>query len=198
MKFLTQIVLSLGALSVLSACTVLPAKEPATAESSKQQQMDTDAQPYTAQYSEKLAEQLVSSARVSFDDVKVGITNLVGVTSQYNDSSALSQVLSEQLMQELHRRDVTVLDFKTTDFIRVTSDGDFALTRDYLELDEIMPVTHVMVGTLSQHRKGVMVNARLVNINSKDVASVAQVFIPEHVVSQLNESGGTPIIRKAP
>ena len=141
---------------------------------------------------------MVDNASIRLSGAKVGITNLVGVTGQYDESSPLSLVLSEQLVQELHRRELSVLDFKATDFIRVTPKGDFALTRDYLELDEIMPITHVLVGTLSHHRDGVMANARLVNIVTKEVASVAQVFVPAHVVQQLSADHGKPVIRKAP
>ena len=159
---------------------------------------ETYSQPYSAKFSAELAEQLVDNASIRLSGAKVGITNLVGVTGQYDESSPLSLVLSEQLVQELHRRKLNVLDFKATDFIRVTPKGDFALTRDYLELDEIMPITHVLVGTLSHHRDGVMANARLVDINTKEVASVAQVFFPEHVVQQLSLGYGQPIIRKAP
>jgi len=194
MNVLSKVFISAAALSLVSACTVLPAKQ----QVAKEQPPETYSQPYSAQYSAQLAEQLVDNASIRLSGVKVGITNLVGVTGQYNESSALSQVLSEQLVQELHRRELSVLDFKTTDFIRVTSNGDFALTRDYMELDEIMPITHVMVGTLSHYRDGIMANARLVDINTKDVASVAQVFIPAHVVQQLSEDHGKPVIRKAP
>ncbi|WP_300316622.1 FlgO family outer membrane protein [Idiomarina sp.] len=194
MNVLGKVFVSAAALSLVSACTVLPAKQ----QVAKEQPPETYSQPYSAKYSAQLAEQLVDNASIRLSGVKVGITNLVGVTGQYNESSALSQVLSEQLVQELHRRELSVLDFKTTDFIRVTSNGDFALTRDYMELDEIMPITHVMVGTLSHHRDGIMANARLVDINTKDVASVAQVFIPAHVVHQLSEDHGKPVIRKAP
>lgn len=179
----------------LGACTVLPTKQEITRVSDKPK---TYAQPYSAKFSAQLAEQLVDNASIRLSGAKVGITNLVGVTGQYDESSPLSLVLSEQLVQELHRRDLSVLDFKATNFIRVTPKGDFALTRDYLELDEIMPITHVLVGTLSHHRDGVMANARLVNINTKEVASVAQVFIPAHVVQQLSADHGQPVIRKAP
>ncbi len=179
----------------LGACTVLPAKQEITQVSEK---TETYSQPYSAKFSAELAEQLVDNASIRLSSAKVGITNLVGVTGQYDESSPLSLVLSEQLVQELHRRELSVLDFKATDFIRVTPKGDFALTRDYLELDEIMPITHVLVGTLSHHRDGVMANARLVNINTKEVASVAQVFIPAHVVQQLSADHGQPVIRKAP
>ncbi|PWW41739.1 hypothetical protein DFO83_101435 [Idiomarina loihiensis] len=178
----------------LSACTVLPAKQ----EGVKAPSEKNYAQPDSAKFSAQLAEQLVDNASIRLNTVKVGITNLVGITGQYDQSSPLSMVLSEQLVQELHSRELSVLDFKATDFIRVTPKGDFALTRDYLELDEIMPITHVLVGTLSHHRDGVMANARLVNINTKEVASVAQVFIPESAVRQLDENYGQPVLRKAP
>ncbi|WP_322407150.1 FlgO family outer membrane protein [Idiomarina sp. PL1-037] len=186
----------------LGACTVLPAKqEVAQTEVSDEEKAAAEeiyTQPYSARYSAELAEQLVENASIRLNSAKVGITNLVGVTGQYDKSSPLSMVLSEQLVQELHSRELSVLDFKATDFIRVTPKGDFALTRDYLELDEIMPITHVLVGTLSHHRDGVMASARLVNINTKEVASVAQVFLPAHVVQQLSEDHGKPVIRKAP
>jgi len=184
----------------LGACTVLPAKQEVAQTKVKAEEKAEEiyTQPYSARYSAELAEQLVKNASIRLNSAKVGITNLVGVTGQYDQSSPLSMVLSEQLVQELHSRELSVLDFKATDFIRVTPKGDFALTRDYLELDEIMPITHVLVGTLSHHRDGVMVNARLVNINTKEVASVAQVFIPAHVVQQLSEDHGKPVIRKAP
>lgn len=181
----------------LSGCTVLPAKQRGV-ETSGIQQPAVYEQPYSAMFSAKLAQQLVDNASIRLSGVKVGVTSLVAVTSQYNQSSPLSQVLSEQLVQELHRRDVYILDFKATNFIRVTPKGDFALTRDHLELDEIMPMSHVVVGTLSHHRDGVMANARLVDINTKEVASVAQVFIPELVIRQLSEGYGEPVIRKAP
>jgi TolB-like protein len=61
-----------------------------------------------------------------------------------------------------------------------------------------MPISHVVVGTLSRHRDGIMVNTRLVDINSKKVASVAQVFLPESAVRQLDENDGQPLLRKAP
>lgn len=188
------ILVSVTALS-LGACTVLPAKQEVTQVSEK---TGAYAKSHSVSYSAELAGQLVKNANIRLNSAKVGITNLVGVTGQYDQSSPLSMVLSEQLVQELHSRELNVLDFKATDFIRVTPKGDFALTRDYLELDEIMPITHVLVGTLSHHRDGVMANARLVNINTKEVASVAQVFIPAHVVQQLSADHGKPVIRKAP
>ena len=88
-----------------------------------------------------------------------------------------------------------IIDYKTTDFIRVTPKGDFALTRDYLEVDEIMPITHVVVGTYSYYRDGILANARLVDINSRHVVSTGSIYIPRVDAARLNSSEGQPIIR---
>ena len=190
-----RLTLLIAAALSLSACTVLPKPE------QKVRYDDNGKSAIPApinSYSTQLAQQLVANSQIDLSQTHVGVTDFVGVESSYQQASILAQAMSEQLRGELASREVPIIDYKTTDFIRVTSNGDFALTRDYMELDEIMPITHVMVGTLSHHRDGIMANARLVDINTKDVASVAQVFIPAHVVHQLSEDHGKPVIRKAP
>ncbi|WP_404401886.1 hypothetical protein LG288_02965 [Idiomarina seosinensis] len=187
--------LFVAAALVVSGCTVLPKPD-----QSSQLRRDKPAlvQPGSSAYVADIAQQLTDSAGADSDSMVVGVTTLVGVTSDYNQSTPFAQTLSQQLMTELHRSGLQLMDFKTTDFIRVTADGDFALTRDYLEIQEILPITHVVVGTLANHRRGLMVSARLVNIQSKAVVSVAQSFIPELVVRQLQERHGQALIQKAP
>ena len=179
----------------LPACTVLPKPQP-------QAQLSPYDQPFiepgSASFVQAIAEQLAHNATIDLSRTTIGVTTFSNVTSDYNDGTPFAQTLAQQLMTEMHRNDLPLMDFKTTDFIRVTEDGDFALTRDYLELDEILPISHVVVGTWAQHRRGVMVSARLVDINSKDVVSVAQSFIPQAVVRQLSEQGEQAILRKAP
>ena len=189
--------LCIGLLSalILGGCTVLPKQD-------SKQSLSSSAKPYkqpgSSRYASDIAKQLVRHAKAELSSATIGVTTFTNVTSDYNEGTPFAQTLAQQLMTEMHRQDMPLLDFKTTDFIRITADGDFALTRDYLEIDEILPVTHVVVGTWAQHRAGVMVTARLVDINSKDVVSVAQTFVPQQVVRQLSEQGEKAIIRKAP
>lgn len=179
----------------MSACTVLP-KPDAHAQLSTQ--VVPYQQPASSHYVNQMAQQLADNATIDLQRSTIGVTTFTNVTSDYNEGTPFAQTLAQQLMTEMHRNNMPLMDFKTTDFIRVTDDGDFALTRDYLEVNEILPITHVVVGTWAQHRAGMMVSARLVDINSKDVVSVAQTFFPEQVVRQLNERGDKAIIRKAP
>lgn len=192
MKSLLSVVLTSA---LLSACTVLP--QP-TAKSTMTDHATPLQLTASSEYAKNIASQLVRNANVNVKTISVGVTTLNGVTSNYDTGTPFAQALSQQLMTELHQQHLKVMDFKTADFIRVTNDGDFALTRDYMELDEILPITHVLVGTFSQHRSGVEVNARLVDINSKVVVSVAQTLIPEDVVRQLAESEEKATLRQAP
>lgn len=188
------VILAVTALSI-SACTVLPKVDTNAQLSTK---IAPYQQPASSTYVSDMAQQLADNATIDLQRSTIGVTTFTNVTSDYNDGTPFAQTLAQQLMTEMHRNDMPLMDFKTTDFIRVTADGDFALTRDYLEVNEILPITHVVVGTWARHRAGVMVSARLVDINNKDVVSVAQTFFPQEVVRQLNEPTDQAIIRKAP
>ena len=75
-----------------------------------------------------------------------------------------------------------VVDYKVTDYIRVTPGGDFALSRDFNELSAELPIRYVLTGTMTAHKNGVLVNARLIRIDNKQVISAARTFMPEAVV----------------
>lgn len=141
---------------------------------------------------QELAKQLAQPLKQQGDSAKLhlAVTDLVEVTSQYNDATPLSQLFSENLIYALHQQELRLVDYKTTDYIRVTPQGDFALSRDYMELDEISPVTHMLVGTMAEHNEGFIVNARVVHAQSNTVISSGQVFIPAVVAQDLRASQG--------
>tara|TARA_B100000700_G_scaffold329296_1_gene450436 strand:- start:6528 stop:7091 length:564 start_codon:yes stop_codon:yes gene_type:complete len=174
----------------LASCTVLPKPE-AKAEFGS----GSAAPAPTNSFSRQLAEQLVSNSQIDLAKTHIAVSDFVGVQSAYNKATPFAQVMSEQLRGELAFRHLPIIDFKTTEFIRVTPQGDFALTRDYLEIDEILPITHVVVGTYSHYRDGVLANARLVDINNKHVVSVGSVYIPSAIIERLDEPNTQPIIR---
>ena len=91
-------------------------------------------------------------------------------------------------MHEIHQFGLDVVDFKTTDFIRVTPKGDFVFSRDFMELREEQPIEYVLGGTLVHHQGGTLVNARIVSVASKKVLASAQSFVPQHVVSAIQPS----------
>jgi len=118
----------------------------------------------------------------------LAVSSFVFLDDEYDDASLLGNQLSESFMHELHHFGVAVIDFKTTDYMRVTPQGDFVFSRDYLELNEEQNFQYVLAGTLVNHQGGVLVNARIIGLMSKAVVGSAQGFIPQTVVDALGSS----------
>ena len=119
------------------------------------------------------------------------MTSFVYLDGPYDQTDLLGNQLSESFMHEVHQFGLGVIDFKTTDYIRVTPQGDFVFSRDFMELKEEQPIEFVLGGTLVRHQGGTLINARLVSVASKKVAATAQGFIPQQVVDALYHSGGS-------
>lgn len=141
-------------------------------------------------YVQGIMQDLIANMNVPDNSMDIGVTSFVYLDGNFDDTDLLGNQLSESFMHELHQFGLNVLDFKSSDYIRVTPAGDFNFSRDYEELTPDMPVQYVMGGTLVRHQDGVMVNARLVSITSKQILSTAQGFIPASVVNALHRSQG--------
>jgi TolB-like protein len=134
------------------------------------------------EYSRALVHELMSNLSAAAETGTVGVTDFAYVDTALDQGSVLSNHLSEAMMYDLHKFGVAVLDYKVTDYIRVTPSGDFALSRDFSELSSELPIRFMVTGTLTAHRQGVLVNARLVRIDNKQVISAARTFMPNTVV----------------
>jgi TolB-like protein len=118
----------------------------------------------------------------------LAVSSFVFLDEDYNDASLLGNQIAESFIHELHSFGVPVIDFKTTDYMRVTPAGDFVFSRDYLDLNQEQNFNYVLAGTLVSHQGGVLVNARIIGLSSKAVVGTAQGFIPQSVVDGLNSS----------
>jgi TolB-like protein len=78
-----------------------------------------------------------------------------------------------------------VVEFKATQFIRVTETGDYVLSRDFLDLNNSTPIQYVLTGTMTKHQGGFIINARMLGMESKVVVASAQSFVPFYVVDAL-------------
>jgi TolB-like protein len=105
--------------------------------------------------------------------------------TDYNQLSLLGNQMAESLIHEIHVFGIPVIDFKTTDYIRITEQGDFAFTRDYEELSGYMPARYIVAGTMLKHDEGYLINARIVGVKSKAVVASAQSFIPNNIIEAI-------------
>lgn len=139
-------------------------------------------------YVQAMMHDLIAVMDPKFANAVFAVTSFVYLDGAYDDTDLLGNQLAESFMHEVHQFGLMLIDFKTTDFIRVTPAGDFAFSRDFLELREEQPIEYVLGGTLVRHQSGVMVNARLVGIDSKRILASAQGFIPQPVIAALQPS----------
>ncbi|WP_031572015.1 FlgO family outer membrane protein [Rheinheimera texasensis] len=142
-------------------------------------------------YVQSMMHDLVANLDLVNPQMVIGMTSFVYLDGPYDQTDLLGNQLSESFMHEVHQFGLGVVDFKTTDYIRVTPQGDFVFSRDFMELKEEQPIEFVLGGTLVRHQGGTLINARLVSVASKKVAATAQGFIPQHVVDALYQSGGS-------
>lgn len=146
-------------------------------------------------YVRNLVHELMALQQSLNSDSQIGVTDFSYVDSALDQGSVFSNHLSEAMIYDLHKFGVPVLDYKVTDYIRVTETGDFVLSRNYEELSEEVAISYVVTGTLTTHQQGVLVNARLVQIDNKRVVSAARTFIPRHIVQAVISRQGEQVMR---
>lgn len=140
---------------------------------------------HVGDYVKNMTQDLIANMEYVNETTPLGVTHFSLLDSDLQTTNLLGQQMAESFVHELHKFRVPVIDFKATDYIRVTETGDFILTRDYLELNSALPMEYVLTGTMTKHQGGFLVNARILGIESRAVVASAQTLIPFYVVDAL-------------
>ncbi len=136
-------------------------------------------------YVQNMAQDLINTMEYVTDKTPVGVTHFAMIDSDLNTTNLLGYQIAESFIHELHKFRIPVLDYKATDYIRVTETGDFLLSRDFLELKHKVPMEYILTGTMTKHQGGYLVNARMLGLETKAVVASAQMLIPFYVADAL-------------
>lgn len=134
---------------------------------------------------------LVNNIHYVNDKTPIGVASFIFLDRSFAKSTLLGNQIAESFMHEVHQFGIPVIDFKTTDFLRVTDQGDFVFSRDFLELEDELPIKYVLAGTLVKHQSGYLVNARIIGLTSKAIVASAQGFIPNDIAEAIMPSQHT-------
>lgn len=142
----------------------------------------------------ELAEQLVANMQDCSLQGQVALPTSFVNLDNFNQTSAFGRLMAEQLFFELNQRGYPVREYRFPDSIRVLpKSGEFALSRDLGALAAKSGV--VIVGTYSNARDAVFVNARLIHPGDGRVLRTANLVLePNPTVRQLlrpTSVGGT-------
>lgn len=128
-----------------------------------------------------LAYQMLSSSSFVNAKTPVAVASFVDL-KDLETTNWLGNQLAESFVHELQRHGLVVIDFKTTGHIRVTKEGDYVFSRDWKELPERQIIDYIVSGTMVEQEEGILVNARMIGIQSKVIVATAQSFIPAWVL----------------
>jgi TolB-like protein len=128
-----------------------------------------------------LAYQMLESSSFVNPQTPIAVASFVDL-KDLESTNWLGNQLSESFVHELQRHGLILVDFKTTGHIRVTKEGDYVFSRDWKELPERQIIDYVVTGTMMKQEGGIMVNARMIGMQSRVVVATAQSFIPNWVI----------------
>lgn len=126
---------------------------------------------------DSLTEDLVESNTSVTARTPIAITSFVDLQNM-DTTNWLGNSVSEGLIYQFQRRGFKVVDFKTTGSIQVTQQGDFAFSREWKDLAQQQEIQYVLTGTMLRQEGGVLINARVVGMQSRVVVATAQGFLP--------------------
>lgn len=139
-------------------------------------------------YAEQLAMALMDNANQLQRNDLVGITSFVRLNASLQEPTILGNQMAEYLMTELQDFGLAVVDFKLANSLSVTPYGDLAMSRRGSELARQINLDHIVTGTITEHPRGVNINARMIAVENKRLVASANLFVPAFVVTSLNPS----------
>lgn len=130
-----------------------------------------------SEYTEQMAMDLGQHLAQQRLEFPIGVASFVYLDPSLKNTNAFGNQLAEYFINELQNLGFTVSDHKITGNIEVTSKGDFAFSRNIMELQQIQNIGYVLTGTMISTDKGFIVNARVVGLNShRVIASTSKLF----------------------
>ncbi|GAA6203871.1 FlgO family outer membrane protein [Thalassotalea sp. SU-HH00458] len=133
-------------------------------------------------YIKQMTNELLSNIEHVKPNSVIATSSFVYVDGDFKKSPLFAKQIQESFTYEFHKVGQPIVAFKATGFIRVTEQGDFAVSRDFTELKQKQPIDYILVGTLAKRHDGVQVNAKLVGVKTNVIVAAAQQVIPKRVI----------------
>lgn len=138
-----------------------------------------------------LADQIERNVDKKYYANPVIITSFVNLDN-VKKTSGLGRLISENLMHELQVRKWNVIDIRLVKEVIVDESGEFSLSRDIKKIKDSYNIRGIVTGTYSTVDDHVIVNARVMDIDSGIVVSSGQMALPLDGIEQIAYSDTAP------
>lgn len=119
---------------------------------------------------------------------RLAVTSFVD-TDTYENAGYLGRALAEYFTHELSARAFEVTEFKLTGAMSVTKDGEYILSRNWKKIAPDTKVKYLLGGTLTRNDKGVVVVARIIDMQDRHIIATATDIIPYSYLPECYRTG---------
>ena len=105
------------------------------------------------------------------------ITSFINL-NKFSETTPFGRLVAENLIHELQVRKWKIFEVRLTKDIIINETGEFSLSRDIKKIKDMYMVGGIVTGTYSVVDGHVIVNSRVIDINTGLVASSAQSYMP--------------------
>ncbi len=152
--------------------------------------------PITSVYrmAKNITDQLVCSELTPIR-APIGVSVIVDLNN-LRQTTDFGRLLSEDLISELQRKNMAVVDIRSQTFMLINHQGEFYLSRSVKNLRDQYRLGYILVGTYSVGNFTTDVNARIINAQTGFVIATAHTSIPTQIVSDIlyNSAQNIPTI----
>ncbi|TMM43116.1 FlgO family outer membrane protein [Colwellia ponticola] len=185
-KFKVITALSIASLVTLSACTSVPEETVMIVNPTVNDEVYSF---HTHQlvngYTDRLAHDLFKNLRGRDITQSVVVTSFVNLDGTLQNTQKLGNLVSESLLGQVQAYEIPIIDIHLMGGVNITPTGDYAFSRDVSEILYSHKAGYILAGVLIKNERGFTVNARIMDLRTKNIVSAASTFIPTYVVDAI-------------
>ncbi|MDP2559902.1 FlgO family outer membrane protein [Psychrobium sp. 1_MG-2023] len=144
-------------------------------------------------YSKWVVQDLLTDFDMPDNRAVFAVADFALLDSGLRTTNHFGRQLTEAIMHQINRAGYSVIDIKSSSSLKLNEQGDlFFQTEVPDELSDDIAATYIANGTMTRHRGGYILNARVVDVESNALVSSAQIFVPHDVVDSVLLEGHVP------
>jgi TolB-like protein len=129
---------------------------------------------------------LLKNLRGTELETPIAVSSFVEFAPSSQNSSKLGMLISENLLGQLQNQNIPVVDIHLMDGLQINKNGSFAFHQDMEGFFYSESVKYVLAGYLTRHTHGLVINARIMQFDNKQIVSSATTLIPHYVADLYN------------
>jgi len=105
--------------------------------------------------------------------------------NNYSNTSDFGNIISENLKHEMKKQGYKLLEQKAIKHIVMDTSGSYLFSRTPKDFVKDLQVKYALTGTYAKYRDSVIINCRIIEIQSSEIVSTSQIILPKKFLRKL-------------